>query len=75
MSLYDYQGNIILTDESFDYTKYIYANSGLDVNTGLKVLSLTGDTTGMTGDVKKDMSWSFNGDSGQCTVKWQGSSS
>lgn len=75
MSLYDYQGNIILTDESFDYTKYIYANSGLDVNTGLKVLSLTGDTTGMTGDVKKDMTWSFNGESGQCTVKWQGSSS
>ena len=74
-NIYDYQGNKIPLAEAFDYTKYIYANTGFNENTGLKVLYLSGDTTGMSGDVKKNMDWSFNGQTGSCTVKWQGSSS
>lgn len=74
-NIYDYQGNAIPLAEAFDYTKYIYANTGFNENTGLKVLYLSGDTTGMSGDVKKNMEWSFNGGTGSCTVKWQGSSS
>lgn len=56
-------------DYSFDPTVY-----------GLPVLYLTGDTTGMSKDVKKTMNYSCqdaagNAHSGTCTQKWQGSSS
>lgn len=77
MVLYNYKGQVVFDADEFDYKKYIYGDSGLlhDAMTGLKVLYLDGDTTGMSGDVKKDMQWSFNGETGSCTVKWQGSSS
>lgn len=76
-NIYDYQGNVVPLAESFDYNKYIYGDTGLlyDSMTGLKVLYLSGDMSGMSGDVKKDMTWSFDGQTGTCTVKWQGSSS
>lgn len=64
-----------IRDELFDYTKYIYGHSGLNIYTGLKVLYLEGDIAGMNGDVKKTLNWSFNNMTGTCTVKWQGSSS
>lgn len=73
--MYDYQGNLITDRNSFNFHDYIYANTGQNIYTGLKVLYLSGDTTGMSGDVKKNMSWSFGNQTGTCTVKWQGSSS
>lgn len=75
MKICDYKGDAIEIDESFNYRDYIYANTWAGSYTGLKVLYLNGDTEGMSGDVKKNMSWSFDGNSGTCTVKWQGSSS
>lgn len=64
-----------LENDVFDYNNYIYQFSGLGIYTGLKVLYLDGETVGMDGDTKKNMTWTFNGSSGTCTVKWQGSSS
>ena len=73
--IYDYMGNEVAGGDSFDFNDYIYSNVAYDINTGLKVLYLTGDTTGMSKDVKKNMSWSLDDQSGTCTVKWQGQSS
>lgn len=56
-------------DYSFDPTAY-----------GLPVLYLTGDTTGMSKDVKKTLNYSCkdaagNDHTGTCTCKWQGNTS
>ena len=75
MILYDYKGNVWPDVDVFNYMDYEYENTWYNAYTGLKVLYLNGDTEGMSGDVKKNMSWSFDGNSGTCTVKWQGSSS
>jgi hypothetical protein len=42
---------------------------------GLPVLKLTGDTTGMSKDVKKTLAYEYGKLSGSCTLKWQGNSS
>lgn len=42
---------------------------------GLPVLSLYGDITNMTKETPANLQYSFNGRSGECTCKWQGSSS
>lgn len=41
----------------------------------LPILYLTGDTDGMSKDIKKTLSYQYKNKKGSCTVKWQGSSS
>ena len=45
------------------------------LNYGIPVLSLSGDATDMTKDNAVTMYYEFQGRNGQCTVKWQGTSS
>lgn len=53
-----------IVQQRFDHTAY-----------GLPVLKLTGDTTGMSKDVKKTLNYEYKDLTGSCTLKWQGNSS
>lgn len=71
---YDVQN---LTDaQKAQARKNIGAESKIDYTAyGLPVLKLTGDTTGMSKDVKKTLDYEYKELTGSCTLKWQGSSS
>ena len=58
-----------------NYKKYreTFVTSSLTV--GLPVLYLVGDTSAMNKDIEANLDWYYNGKSGKCTLKWQGSSS
>lgn len=58
----------------YSFEKYSDRNDYF-TSAGLPILYLSGDTTGMTKSVAKDMTFQYKGDNGTCTVKWQGSSS
>ena len=60
----EYEANRIRAETKFDYSKF-----------GLPVLYLNGDISGMSKNNKKTLSYKYNNRSGNCTVKWQGSSS
>lgn len=58
-----------------NYKKYqeTFVTSNLTV--GLPTLYLVGDTSAMTKDIEANLDWYYKGNSGKCTLKWQGSSS
>jgi len=58
-----------------NYKKYreTFVTSSLTV--GLPTLYLVGDTSAMTKDIEANLDWYYKGNSGKCTLKWQGSSS
>jgi hypothetical protein len=62
---------------TFDYTNYIKAPLKDDTDvylSGLDVLYLNGDTSGMTKENKVNLTYQFRGVQGTCTCKWQGNS-
>ena len=63
------------TDEelyAYDYERTQVTNALI---VGLPVLELTGETNLMTKDDEVTLQWVYNGSHGNCTMKWQGSSS
>ena len=59
--------------ENYKNYQETFVTSNLTV--GLPTLYLVGDTSAMTKDVEANLDWYYKGNSGKCTLKWQGSSS
>lgn len=65
------------TEFGFDYTNYLKTpvGEGFSYTSGLNVLYLDGDMTGISKDNKVNLTYRYNGQLGTCTCKWQGASS
>lgn len=59
--------------ETYKNYQETFVTSNLTV--GLPTLYLVGDTSAMTKDIEANLDWYYKGNSGKCTLKWQGSSS
>lgn len=59
--------------ENYKNYQETFVTSNLTV--GLPILYLVGDTSAMTKDIEANLDWYYKGNSGKCTLKWQGSSS
>lgn len=58
-----------------DPTRYRERTVRPGMTVGLPVLYLNGIMTGISKDNKVSLGWEYKGDSGTCTLKWQGASS
>lgn len=76
---------LIVNDCSYPFTGRVFRGvsnatrnntlPSMNQMSGIPVLELTGDTSGMTKDDKVTLNYSIFDRTGTCTVKWQGSSS